>query len=134
MPLAAVAGRTGISRGYLEQVASALRNARLLRSVAGRYGGYRLARPAEKITIGEIIEAAIGPICVVDCLDEHEDCPRSDSCECRVVYGMINDRIADVLREFTLANLADPNWIREPKVTPVSLADSPGARPGQSAD
>jgi Rrf2 family protein len=104
--LAAVAERTDISRGYLEQLAQALRNARLLKGISGRYGGYRLTRPVPEITLGQIIEAAIGPINVVDCVDDPTDCPRADLCECRVVYQLINDRIAGVLDEYTLADLA----------------------------
>ena len=64
--LASVAQRTGISHGYLEQVALALKSARLVRGVAGRHGGYKLAVPAREISIRQIIEATIGPICVVD--------------------------------------------------------------------
>jgi Rrf2 family protein len=111
--LASVSERTGISHGYLEQVALALRGARLVRGVAGRYGGYKLFVPAEMITIRQIIEATIGPVCVVDCVDEPEACPRADYCECRVVYALINQRIGEVLEEFTLADLADPNWMRD---------------------
>lgn len=110
--LASVAERTGISRSYLEQLAQGLRNARLVRGVAGRHGGYRLARPMEEITIGQIIEGAMGPICVVDCIDDPEGCPRSDYCECRMVYDLINQRIAEVLEEFTLADLLDSRRMR----------------------
>jgi Rrf2 family protein len=112
--LTLVAERTGISRGYLEQLAMALRNARLLRAVAGRYGGYKLAAPTEDVTIRMIIEAAIGPIAVVDCVDEPETCPRSDYCECRVVYALINQRVAEVLEDFTLADLLDKRWTAVP--------------------
>lgn len=105
--LAAVAERTGISRGYLEQLAQSLRSARLVRGVAGRHGGYKLAKTTSEITLGRILEAAIGPICVVDCVDDPESCPRSEFCECRLVYGLINRRIAEVLDEFTLADLLD---------------------------
>jgi Rrf2 family protein len=111
--LASVADRTGISHGYLEQVALALRSARLVRGVAGRHGGYKLALPARDISIREIIEATIGPICVVDCIEEPEACLRSEDCECRVVYALINRRIGEVLDEFTLGDLADPRWLRE---------------------
>ena len=72
-----------------------------------------LAAPASKITIRQIMEAAIGPVCVVDCVDEPESCPRSQFCECRIVYAMINRRVADVLEDFTLEDLVDPSWIRE---------------------
>jgi Rrf2 family protein len=108
--LAAVAERTDISRGYLEQLAMALRNARLVRGVAGRYGGYRLTEPPERITVGQIVEAATGPVCVVDCVDDPMSCPRAEDCECRLVYGLVNERIAEVLREYTLADLLDPSW------------------------
>jgi len=108
--LAAVAERTDISRGYLEQLAMALRNARLVRGVAGRYGGYRLNEPPERITVGQIVEAATGPVCVVDCVDDPATCPRAEDCECRLIYGMVNERIAEVLREYTLADLLDPSW------------------------
>ncbi len=111
--LASVSERTGISHGYLEQVALALRGARLVRGVAGRHGGYTLSAAPDKITIRQIIEATLGPICVVDCVDEPEACPRADYCECRVVYALINLRIGEVLEEFTLADLADPSWMRE---------------------
>ena len=111
--LASVAERTGISHGYLEQVALALRSARLVRGVAGRHGGYKLAVPARDISIRAIIEATIGPICVVDCIEEPEACLRSEDCECRVVYALINRRIGDVLDEFTLGDLADRRWLRE---------------------
>ena len=111
--LASVSERTGISHGYLEQVALALRSARLVRGVAGRHGGYKLSSPPNEITIRQIIEATIGPVCVVDCIDEPEACTRADYCECRVVYALINLRIGEVLEEFTLADLADPSWMRE---------------------
>ncbi len=108
--LAAVSERTDISRGYLEQLAMALRNARLVRGVAGRYGGYRLTEPPERITVGQIVEAATGPVCVVDCVDDPASCPRAEDCECRLVYSLVNERIAEVLREYTLADLLDPSW------------------------
>jgi Rrf2 family protein len=109
--LATVAQRTDLSRGYLEQVALALRNARLLRGVSGRKGGYRLATPASEISIGQIIEALIGPVCLVDCLEDPAACSRSSFCECRVMYGLINSQIAGILRSHTLADLLDPDWV-----------------------
>ena len=109
--LASVSERTGISRGYLEQLALSLRNARLVRGVAGRYGGYRLSEPPSEISVGKILEATIGPICLVDCVEDPLTCPRAEFCECRIVYSLINDRIAEVLNEYTLADLLDPSWV-----------------------
>lgn len=114
--LSSVSERTGISHGYLEQLAPALRAARLVKSVAGRHGGYRLASPPSKITIGQVIESSIGPVCVVDCVEEPDSCLRAEYCECRIIYALINQRIAQVLEEFTLADLLDPSWTREKSI------------------
>ncbi len=110
--LSSVAERTAISRGYLEQVALSVRSASLLRGVCGRRGGYRLSAAAEEITVGRIFEALIGPISLVDCVDDPSACPRSGGCECRVIYRLINDRIVEVLQSHTLADLMDPEWMR----------------------
>ena len=108
--LGEVAKRTQISRRYLDQLAAALRNATLLRSVSGRAGGYVLARRPEDISIGQIVEAAIGPINIVDCVRQPKICLKSDLCECRWLYTLINNRITAALNEFTLADLAQKNW------------------------
>ena len=83
----------------------------ILRGVAGRYGGYELARQPSEISVGDIVEATIGAISIVDCLDDREKCLQSESCECRLVYSLINQRISEVLRSYTLADLLDPEWI-----------------------
>jgi Rrf2 family protein len=133
--LATVANRTDLSRGYLEQVALALRNARLLRGVSGRKGGYCLANPASEISIGQVMEALIGPICLVDCLEDPQICTRTGFCECRVVYKLINHQIAEVLRSYTLADLLDPDWVRshggeiDSSLPEVALSDAGGCSP-----
>jgi len=109
--LTGVAKRTGISKGYLEQVALSLRSARLLRGVYGRRGGYQLTARPEETTISRIFEALIGPTCFVDCIDDPASCPRSEYCECRVIYRLMNERVLEVLQGNTLANLLDPDWV-----------------------
>jgi len=101
-----VSKNTKISRRYLEQLAIALKNASLLRSVSGRGGGYFLARAANEITLLEIVEASIGPIGVVDCTLRPEDCAQASFCECRDIYCQINDKIDEVLKSYTLQDLA----------------------------
>lgn len=136
--LASVSERTGISRGYLEQLVLGLRNARLVRGVAGRYGGYRLSETPSKITVGQIVEAAIGPIFLVDCVEDAATCVRAEFCECRVVYSLINQRISEVLSEYTLADLLDPNWVRDHGVDEqardLPIIPSPGSVDEPSSD
>ena len=71
-----------------------------------------LARDPAAITMGQILEATIGPVCVVDCIEDPLGCPRTEFCECRVVYSLINRRISEVLDEYSLADLLDPTWLR----------------------
>jgi len=78
--------------------------------MSGKEGGYVLAKPAEDIKVGDIIEAAIGPINIVDCVNDPESCMKVGWCECRPLYVLLNRKITDALNEFTLADLADKNW------------------------
>lgn len=102
-----VSEATRISRRYLEQLAIVLKNASLIRGRTGKRGGYLLTRSPEKIRIGQIIEAAIGPINIVDCVRQPEMCLESDLCECRPVYQTINERIINALDDLTLNDLVD---------------------------
>jgi Rrf2 family transcriptional regulator, iron-sulfur cluster assembly transcription factor len=105
--LAEVADRAHISRRYLEQVAISLKNAGLLKAVSGKNGGHLLGRPADQISLGQIVEAAMGPINIVDCVANPDNCLMVETCECRSVYQLINSRIKGVLDSFSLADLAE---------------------------
>ncbi len=102
-----VSNITSISKRYLEQVAMGLKGAGLLRGVRGRSGGYLLTRPAPDISVGEIVEASIGPINVVDCVLEPETCSKVDACSTRWVYERINSGITGVLNGLALQDLLD---------------------------
>lgn len=102
-----IAENTAISKPYLDQVAVGLKTSALIRSTRGRGGGYQLTRPAEEISVRQIIEAGIGPINVVDCVMRPEDCGRSDCCECRWVYQRINHEITNLLNGMSLSELAE---------------------------
>ncbi|MEW5764729.1 MAG: RrF2 family transcriptional regulator [Acidobacteriota bacterium] len=108
--LSGVSERTRVSRGYLEQLAIVLRNHNLLRGVLGKQGGYRLARPAQEITLREVVEASIGPIAILDCVLEPDHCAQSEACECRFLYLLINHRVVQVFEDYSLADLIRPGW------------------------
>jgi Rrf2 family cysteine metabolism transcriptional repressor len=74
VPLKDVAERQGLSKLYLSQLSTPLRNASLLRSVWGNKGGYVLAAPPGDITLLDIIEAVDGPISVIDCVSDSYNC------------------------------------------------------------
>lgn len=101
-----VAARQDISEGYLEQILPFLRRARLVDARRGHRGGYRLARDPAKITLGEILRALEGELCMSDCLLGGSDCRRADECATRRLWGDVGERITSVLESFSLESIA----------------------------
>jgi Rrf2 family protein len=108
--LGEIAEHCHISRRYLDQLVSPLKNAQLVRSVPGRSGGYALAKDAADIRIGEIVEAAIGPIAVTECAASPDMCISSDYCNCRGLWALLNWKISQVLYEYSLADILEKGW------------------------
>jgi Rrf2 family cysteine metabolism transcriptional repressor len=126
VPLAAVATRTDLSHGYLEQLAMGLRRAGLLRGVAGRKGGYLLGSETAQIRVGDVVEASIGEVCLVDCVRDPSLCERAVRCETRALYCLLNDRIDETLHSVTLSDLMDEDWLAaHGGITPADLATAP---------
>ena len=101
-----IAAVTGLPWRYLEQIARPLRAAALVKGRAGRTGGYVLAREPERITLGDVIDATSGPICLMACVDKPDSCEHSEACTSRQVWLAITDEIRDVLARYTLCDLA----------------------------
>ena len=99
-----------ISRRYLEQLVGPQKAAGLLRAQTGRKGGYALAKAAEEIRVGDVIEAAIGPISVAECIADPDHCVHDGGCHCRGLWELINHRIMQVLNDYTLADLLSEDW------------------------
>src|SRR5690554_4779068 len=70
--LKSVAEDKELSAHYLEQLAAPLRNAGLIRSIRGAYGGYVLAKEPSEITAGDVIRVLEGPITPVEGIEEEE--------------------------------------------------------------
>ncbi len=70
VPLKEIAEDTGISRKYLEQIASSLAAAGLVRSLRGAAGGYRLASAASKISMLDVLTVTEGSLAPVDYADD----------------------------------------------------------------
>jgi Rrf2 family protein len=132
-----VAGRTQLSRGYLEQMVVALKNASLLRGISGRRGGYLLARPADQIRIGEIIEAVIGPIGIVNCVTVSGSCMRSDYCDCHLLWSLVSFHIREDLNAHTLAEMSSNGWRKTmmKKLEPyMDMDGAPASLPGDNPE
>ncbi len=102
-----VAGSVGIPEKFLRILFHELVKSRLLRSQRGTGGGFALARPAEEITLRQVIEAIQGPIATFDCVSGHSsDCKKIDGCALYTVLADIRGHIVKELDRHTLAELA----------------------------
>lgn len=96
--LKSIAEKNNLSEHYLEQLIAPLRNAGLVKSIRGAYGGYILPGSPELVTAGEIIRVLEGPISPVDFTEEDDPAKRD-------LWLRIRDSIAQVLDSTTLADL-----------------------------
>ncbi|MBW7453578.1 cysteine metabolism transcriptional regulator CymR [Paenibacillus sepulcri] len=96
--LKSIAERNNLSEHYLEQLIAPLRNAGLVKSIRGAYGGYILSKEPESITSGDVIRILEGPISPVDFTEEDDPAKRD-------LWLRIRDSIAEVLDSTTLADL-----------------------------
>lgn len=96
--LKSIAQRHDLSEHYLEQLVAPLRNAELVKSVRGAYGGYILSKKPEEITAGDIIRVLEGPISPVEFEEEEDPAKRS-------LWLNIRNAISGVLDSTTLHDL-----------------------------
>jgi Rrf2 family transcriptional regulator, iron-sulfur cluster assembly transcription factor len=94
-----------IPESFLAKIFQNLVHAELVVSQRGAHGGFSLARPADQITVREVVEAIDGPIALNGCVLRPEDCRRSAECRMHEVWVLAQERMMDVLGEVTLADL-----------------------------
>ena len=104
--LSSIASEQGISGKYLESIISTLSKGGLVEGVRGKGGGYRLTRPPEDYSVGEILRLAEGSLAPVACLDCGSDpCARAGSCPTRPRWERLDELICGYLDQVTLADL-----------------------------
>lgn len=96
--LKSIAQENDLSEHYLEQLAAPLRNAGLVKSVRGAYGGYKLAKAPNEITAGDVIRVLEGPITLVEGIENEKPAQQS-------LWRRMRDAIRDVLDNTTLEDL-----------------------------
>ncbi len=101
--LAFIAKKEGLSLAYLERLFAKLKKAKLVRADIGVKGGYYLNRPAEDITVLELIEALEGSVAPFDCAQGG----KCDHLTCKIhpVWSKLYAQIKTTLREMTLETI-----------------------------
>ena len=107
--LQSIASRQNISVSYLEQLMAMLKKAGIVTSSRGASGGYRLGRPAQEISVGDILRVLEGGLEAAVCPGNEDEgsCQGADLCVARYVWKRINDSINAAADSMTLHELIE---------------------------
>jgi FeS assembly SUF system regulator len=104
-----LSGKTGIPEPTVAKVLKLLSKENLVTSERGAAGGYKLAKQADQVSIGEIITAMEGPIALVACVDgQDENCNMSGTCPTKGKWSRVNDAIKSALESVKLKDMLSP--------------------------
>jgi len=102
--LAAISERQHISLSYLEQLFGKLRRRKLVSSVRGPGGGYRLAQPMQSVTVADIVIAVDEPLDATQCGGK-ENCADDKRCMTHELWATLNKKMHEYLSSVSLADL-----------------------------
>jgi Rrf2 family transcriptional regulator, cysteine metabolism repressor len=112
--LGSIADAEGLPLAYLEHLVQRLRKAALVESRRGAHGGYTLARPAEDITMAEVVAALEGEIAPIECISADANgvltCSRegNEPCPTKLLWTRVQGSIVRTLNDMTLDDLVQP--------------------------
>lgn len=107
----AIAEAEAISYENTAAIIGKLKEARLVESTRGKYGGYKLSRPSSNINLYQIIDALGEASFGIDFCDKHSgnqaSCVNSNDCSVRPVWASLNSLVNNFLASISLANLLE---------------------------
>ncbi len=103
----ALSETTGIPVPTVSKILGNLARNNILISQRGLKGGFKLQRPAEEISVAQIIEAIDGPIRLTSCVEEDFDCDLFKLCTMRPHWQAINEAVRGALDGITLLQISN---------------------------
>lgn len=105
-----IAAREKIPRKYLQLILLDLKRRGLVKSRRGRGGGYRLARAASEINLGEALRVLDGPLALIPCVSQTayqrcDECESELACGIQLVMKRVRDATAEILESADLATV-----------------------------
>jgi FeS assembly SUF system regulator len=108
-----ISQRIDLSLPMVSKVLKILSEAGLVVSIRGASGGYRLAKPAQDITIASIISAVEGGVAITECSGTRHVCRQESMCAIKHNWKTINRFLLNTLESVSLADMAKPLTLRE---------------------
>lgn len=109
--LSEISGRQDISLSYLEQLFSKLRKANLVDSIRGPGGGYELQRPANRITVADVVLAVNEPIDATRCKGKG-GCQDGEHCLSHQLWAELSDQIYQFLSSISLEQVVERRFVK----------------------
>ncbi|MGD2173875.1 MAG: Rrf2 family transcriptional regulator [Candidatus Brocadiaceae bacterium] len=113
LSVSAMAEQEDIPEVFLRKIMQRLNRAGVVESRRGPFGGYRLAMPAEQVTVLDAVEIVQGPLVINECFADPDICPRVDFCPLRRRLSEIQVELNAKLAELNLAAVLDDTRARE---------------------
>ncbi len=96
---------------FLEQIMQLLKEEGFIESRRGKFGGYRLARPAARIAVGQVVRLIDGPLAPINCVSqtayEKCSCPDEAHCGLRMLMLDVRNAITNILDRYSLADVVE---------------------------
>lgn len=104
-----IALEKGIPPSFLAKIVSQLNVAGLLQTSRGAHGGVSLAKPAESISLLDVVEAIDGPILLNDCVGEMSTCAQDEDCPLKPVWCDAQKMLVEHLSKANFAQFIQKN-------------------------
>jgi len=101
-----LAADTGVPLPTTQKLMGQLAGCGLLTSARGASGGFALARPADEISLADVVEAVEGPIAMTVCSSGGTDCALDAHCRVKPHMGVVGNAVRGALGAVSLTELA----------------------------
>ena len=95
-----------IPAAFLSRIVAQLAQSNLVHTFPGREGGLQLARPAEDISLRDVVERMEGPFLLSECMLEEQACPFEGTCPVQTRWNRLQKVILDELSNTKFSELA----------------------------
>lgn len=118
---------------FVERILQELREAGLVETHRGKFGGYSLAKPASEIGIGQLVRLMDGRLAPICCASENAyqpcTCPDEDHCGLRMIMIDVRNAIAAILDRYTVAQVVEVTLRKMRRDNIVPPFATPGSFP-----
>jgi Rrf2 family iron-sulfur cluster assembly transcriptional regulator len=122
VPISELSERQNIPKDFLEKIFIELRDAGIVKSVRGKFGGYALAKNPEDLPLSEVVQVLDKPLQSFDCIVG--ECSLEIECAVEFVWKRVNNSIMMELSKMTLQDIIDYGR----KIAKIKMSENEGGR------